>query len=186
MSDSIRVEDAGASESPRAYPPGPSALRGIVVLAVLAGGIWLLGAQGRGGDGTDEFVTKLGRIEVTARLLDCPEEFPDLGAYRYTYVVEYEVLEVHRPDPTGTYPLKPADHIFVGHYRPRLPRNQIQDTDWGDSPLGGKVTRIGKGDIHRMALDFELNNLAPSGALDYCYPPDVNRFFAIWTNPASR
>ena len=47
----------------------------------------------------------------------------------------------------------------------------------------GKVSRIAKGDVHRMALDYELAELAPSGALDYCYPPDVNRFFAVWTNP---
>ncbi len=185
MSDSRNPESTGASEAIRKYPPGPSILRAMLVIGGLAAGIWFLAQQGRGGDGADEFVTKLGRIEVTAKLLACPEEFPDLGAYRYTYVVEYEILEIHREDPTGKYALKPGDRIFVGHYRPRLPRNQIQDTDWGESPLGGKVARIAKGDVHRMALDFELVNLAPSGALDYCYPPDVNRFFAVWTNPAS-
>ena len=155
----------------------------MIVTIVL--GVWLLARQGRGGDGADEFVTKLGRVEVTARLLKCPDPFPDLGAYRYTYVVEYEVLQVHRQDPEGKYVLKPGDKIFVGHYRPRLPRSQIQDTDWGDSPLGGKLTQIVGGDVHRMALDYELSNLAPSGALDYCFPAGINRFFAVWTNPAT-
>ena len=185
MSSPADFDGTDASDAPREYPAGPSAIRGILVLAGLAAAIWFLARQGRGGDGSDDFVTRLGRVEVTARLLECPEEFPDLGAYRYTYVVEYEVLAVHRQDPTGEHLLKPGDHIFVGHYRPRLPRNKIQDTDWGDSPLGGKVARITRGDVHRMALDFELGNLAPSGALDYCYPPGVNRFFAVWTNPAS-
>jgi hypothetical protein len=147
--------------------------------------IWLLAGVGRGGSGVDQNVQTLGRIEVTARLRACPDPFPNLGAYRYTYVVEYEVVAVHRQDPDGNYRLKPGDHIFVGHYRPRLPRNAIRDADWGDAPLGGDLSRIVQGDTHRMALDYELAQLAPSGALDYCYPPDVNRFFAIWTNRAS-
>jgi hypothetical protein len=36
-----------------------------------------------------------------------------------------------------------------------------------------------------MALDYELQDLAPAGVLDYCYPQRVNRFFAVWTNPTS-
>ena len=164
--------------------PGPSPVRGVAVIAGLAIGIWTLAQCGRGGTGEDESVTSLGRIEVTARLLDCPDPFPDLGAYRYTYVVPYEVLEVHRQDPEAKYVLKRGDRIYVGHYQPRLPRNKIRDADWGSSPLGGNVARITKGDVHRMALDYELTALAPSGAIDYCFPPETNRFFAVWTNLA--
>jgi len=178
---SDRVPAGGAN---RQWPPGPSRLRGLAVVGGLALAIWLLAGWGRGQSGADANVQRLGRIEVTARLVKCPDVFPDLGAYRYTYVVEYEVLKVHRQDPAGKYVLRPGDRIFVGHYRPRLPRSNIRDEDWGDTPLGGKLTRIVQGDVHRMALDYELSQLAPSGALDYCYPPDVNRFFAIWTNPA--
>jgi len=162
---------------------GPSPLRGLLVVAGVAIGLWALAQYGRGDAGEDAQVTRLGRIEVTARLLDCPDPFPDLGAYRYTYVVPYEVIEIHRQDPEGKHVLKRGDQVFVGHYQPLLPRSQIQDADWGDSPLGGKASRITKGDLHRMALDYELAELAPSGALDYCYPPEVNRFFAVWTNP---
>jgi hypothetical protein len=163
---------------------GPSSLRGVLVIAGVAMGIWSLAQCGRGGTGEDEKVKTLGRIEVTARLLDCPDPFPDLGAYRYTYVVPYEVLEVHRQDPEGRYALKRGDRIFVGHYQPRLPRSKIQDSDWGPSPLGGNLTRFAAGDVHRMALDYELAALAPSGAIDYCFPAETNRFFAVWTNPA--
>jgi hypothetical protein len=161
---------------------GPSALRGIAVLAAVVFGTWYLSGVGRTVSGADAYVTTLGRIEVTARLVDAPEEFPDLGAYRYTYVVEYEVLKVHRQDPEGNYRLSRGDRIFVGHYRPRLPRSRIKDADWGDAPLGGTLDRIVRGDVHRLALDYELAALAPSGALDYCYPPQVNRFFARWAN----
>jgi hypothetical protein len=74
--------------------------------------------------------------------------------------------------------------IFVGHYKPWLPRGEIRDDDWGASPLGGRLERFVIGQAHRMALDYELQDLAPSGALDFCFPPEGNRFFAIWTNPA--
>jgi hypothetical protein len=133
--------------------------------------------------GADQMVARLGQIEVTARLLERPEQFPELGAYRYTYTLMYEVLKVHRPDPTGKHKLKTGDMIFVGHYKPWLPRDQIKDSDWGDTPLGGKLTRFVAGQAHRMALDYELQDLAPSGVLDYCYPPGTNRYFAVWTNP---
>jgi len=171
------------SSSPRQHG-GPSSIRGVLVIAAVAIGICLLARFGRGGTGEDGNVTTLGRIEVTARLLDCPDPFPDLGAYRYTYVVPYEVLQVHRRDPQGKYVLKRGDRIFVGHYQPRLPRSKIRDADWGWSPLGGDVTRMATGDVHRMALDYELAALAPSGAIDYCFPPEVNRFFAVWINLA--
>ena len=164
---------------------GPGFLRAGAVVGALVLGVWLL--AGRPETGEDELVTRLGRVEVTARLLKRPDVFPDHGAYLYTYVLEYEVLKVHRQDPRGEHPLKPGDRVFVGHYKPRLPRGQIRDANCGDEPLGGKLTRFVPGEAHRMALDYPLANLAPSGALlDYCYPPDGNRFFAAWTNPADR
>lgn len=174
-----RIADRARRQGPTAAGPGP--LRGLGVIAALVLAVWLL--AGRGSRGADEPVTKLGRIEVTARLLNRPASFPDLGAYRYTYVLAYEVLKVHRQDPAGRYVLRPGDAVFVGHYKPWLPRGQIRDEDSGDEPLGGRLTRFVAGEAHRMALDYDLQNLAPSGALDYCYPPEGNRFFAIWTNP---
>lgn len=169
-----------------AAPPvggGPSPLRAVVVLVALVGSVlWL---TFRVETGEDDQVQRLGRVEVTARLVECPEQFPNLGAYRYTYTVRYEVLAVHRADPEGRYPLRPGDPIFVGHYKPWLPRAQIQDADWGAEPLGGRVTQLAKGQVHRLALDYELADLAPSGVLDYLYPPGTNRFFALWTNPTS-
>jgi hypothetical protein len=153
------------------------------VVGIIAAGLWLLARRVETGD--DEMVRKLGRIEVTARLIERPERFPDLGAYRYTYVLKYQVLTIHRQDSAGKYPLRPADEIFIGHYKPWLPRAQIRDSDWGESPLGGKLDQFVTGEVHRLALDYELQDLAPSGALDYCFPPATNRFFALWTNPTT-
>jgi len=169
--------------SSRHYVGGPGTVRGLAVVAALAVGIWALANRVQTGE--DEMVGKLGRVEVSARLVERPEQFPKLGAYRYTYVLKYRVLKVHRQDPKRKYVLKTDDEIFVGHYKPWLPRAQIKDSDWGDSPLGGKLDQFITGEVHRLALDYELQDLAPSGALDYCFPPATNRFFALWTNPTT-
>jgi hypothetical protein len=158
-------------------------VRGIAVLAGLSALIFCL--ANRVENGLDENVTKLGRLEVTARLLERPDQFPQLGAYRYTYVLPYKVLHVHRQAPDEQHQINPGDTIFVGHYKPWMPRSEIKDTDWGDTPLGGKLDQFVTGDVHRMALDYELQDLAPSGALDYCFPAATNRFFALWTNPTT-
>jgi hypothetical protein len=172
-----------APRDPRAVPTSPGPARGLATLGGLA--LLLAFLTLRVDTGEDDKVARLGRIEVTARLLDRPETFPDLGAYRYTYTLKYEVLMVHRADPQGKYPLKPGDLLFVGHYKPWLPRDRVQDADCGSMTVGGTLTRFAAGEAHRMALDYELQDLAPSGALDYGFPQGINRFFALWTNPSS-
>ena len=175
--------DATTPGEPSAYAGGPGPLRGLGVVIALVLGIWALASRVETGE--DEPVRTLGRIEVTARLRERPDRFPELGAYRYTYVLKYQVLKIHRPDPEGKHRLKPGDEIFVGHYKPWMPRSGIRDADWGESPLGGTLDQLVTGEVHRLALDYELQDLAPSGALDYCFPPATNRFFALWTNPTT-
>ena len=180
-----RVNAAELQDQPAAgvYPDRPGPWRGLFTLLAVSTLIWLLAHRVQTGE--DDQVRQAGRLEVTARLLERPDQFPQLGAYRYTYVLRYRVLKVHRADPTGTYRLAPGDEIFVGHYKPWMPRSAIRDADWGAGPLGGRLDQLIAGEAHRLALDFELADLAPSGALDYCYPPGTNRFFAVWTNPTS-
>lgn len=168
------------SPPPGGYVGGPRPWRGLAVVGGLILLVWVLASRVE--TGADPTVRKLGRLEVTARLVERPDQFPKLGAYRYTYVLKYKVISVHRQDPQGPYSLKAGDEIFVGHYKPWLPRSQIKDSDWGDSPLGGTLDEFVTGEVHRLALDYELQDLAPSGALDYCFPPATNRFFAVWAN----
>jgi hypothetical protein len=179
--------EAGGGEQPvgpdSRYPAKPGAVRGLTVLAAVALSIYALAS--RVDDGSDDLVRRLGKLEVTARLVERPEQFPQLGAYRYTYVLRYKVLKVHRADPAAKHPLQVGDEIFVGHYKPWLPRSEIKDADWGDSPLGGRLNQFVTGEAHRLALDYELADIAPSGALDYCFPSGTNRFFALWANPTS-
>ncbi|HYG35002.1 MAG TPA: hypothetical protein VEC99_09470 [Clostridia bacterium] len=181
---SAPAENTSAAESAsQQYPAAPGPARGIGVILALVLVLYYLTTRVE--TGADEMVSKLGRVEVTARLVERPEQFPQLGAYRYTYVLKYQVLHIHRQDPAGVYRLKPGDEIFVGHYKSWMPRSEIKDSDWGDSPLGGKLDHFVVGEVHRLALDYELQDLSPSGALDYCFPPATNRFFAIWTNPTT-
>src|SRR5512136_1243412 len=95
-------EHASAPE----YPLKPGGVRGLAVLVGLAGVIAFLAT--RVDTGADDAITKLGRVEVTARLVERPDQFPQLGAYRYTYVLKYKVISVLRQDPEGKYPLKPG------------------------------------------------------------------------------
>lgn len=162
---------------------GPGRVRGVAVMLILSGVVgWL---STRGDDGADEEVRRLGQIEITARLTERPERFPELGVYRYTYVLRYEVMRVHRADPAGRYPLRQGDVVYVGHYKPWLPRSEIRDENWGPEPLGGRLNEFRAGAAHRMALEYELSDWAPSGVLDYLFPSETNRFFAVWTNPTT-
>jgi hypothetical protein len=66
-----------------------------------------------------------------------------------------------------------------------MARGEIRDADWGDDPLGGRLGSFVAGEAHRMALEYELSDWAPSGVLDFLFPSDTNRFFAVWTNPTT-
>lgn len=125
----------GTSELPptRDYVGGPGPLRGLAVISALILLIWALATRVE--TGADTMVQKLGRLEVTARLVERPDQFPKLGAYRYTYVLKYKVVSVHRQDPEGKHPLKAGDEIFVGHYKPWLPRSD-QGLGLGRKPAG--------------------------------------------------
>jgi hypothetical protein len=183
----LKLTDAGDSREnltrTSVQDRGPSPARAAAVIASLVVVVGLLAT--RVDSGEDEPVKRLGRIEVTARLIERPETFPELGAYRYTYVLRYEVVRVHRADREGRYPLAAGDPIFVGHYKPWMARAEIQDADWGTDPLGGRLDQFVAGEAHRMALEYELQDWAPSGVLDYVFPPETNRFFAVWTNPTT-
>ena len=168
---------------PQAYRQGgPSPLRAVSVFVGI--GIVMFFLSRYGAVGEDEAMGALGRIELTARLVEAPEDFPLIEGYRYTYVLKYEVLDVHRQDPDGKHLFKRGDIIFVGQYQPFMPRSNVRDEDCGDLEMGGKLSRIVHGDSHRMALEYPLENLAPGGILDYCFPLDAPRFLAIRTNPA--
>ena len=131
--------------------------------------------------GIDDKVTKLGSIEVTAKLVEVPDgAIFKRDLYDYATLLKYEVLEVHR----GTLDKKT---IFVSHYNPIKPRAEAADDEVKD--IGGDLKTFVAGQVHRMALEAPADD-PYMGAI-------VNKYFgyfkkegvkptywAVWTNLA--
>ena len=69
--------DGSEQPQPSGYVGGPGPLRGLAVIAGLILLIWVLATRVE--TGADAMVQKLGRLEVTARLVERPDQFPKLG-----------------------------------------------------------------------------------------------------------
>lgn len=128
--------------------------------------------------GTDEHVTSLGMVEVTAELIEIPGELIDRPMYDYAHVMKYKVLKVHRGDEIGEF-------VYVGHYNPLKPRDAVADARVPE--VGGNVTSFRVGDIHRMALEFPIDDCFMGGIINKYHDQGVSPvYWAVWTNRASR
>ncbi len=137
------------------------ALTGVILLC--------LALQGCGAprDGADEHVTKLGSIEVTARLVEVPAEaIAKRDVYVYTGILKYEVLTIHRGQVPGKF-------IYVGHYNPPVPRYAAADQRVKE--IGGDVASFQVGDAHRLALEVPLE--------EHYMGPIINPYFGQDTGP---
>ena len=119
-------------------------------------------------------VTALGTAEVTARLVEIRDEFPDLPNYDYAFVMKYEVNEVHR----GEFASKT---IYVGHYNPLKPRAEAADARV--EQVGGNLRQFHVGDLHRMALEVPLDEFYMGGIVNRYFDEGVEPiYWAVWTN----
>ena len=150
----------------------------IVGLVVAAVALAAIGCRNDANRGLDAKVTKLGTVEVTARLIEIPGKFlPNDGLYNYAFVLKYEVLEIHR----GQVDRK---QIAVGHYNPLKPRPKVGDEFFPD--LGGDLKKFRAGDVHRMALHVPLDDHALIGVVDRYHTEDKGPlYWAVWTNLAN-
>jgi hypothetical protein len=130
------------------------------------------------GDGADASVTKLGSIEVTARLLEVPSKaIVERQLYNYATILKYEVEQVHR----GA--LKKGDVIFVAHYNPFKPRSEAADKRV--KTVGGNVVSFVAGAHHRMALEAPLDEHYMGGIVnEYHAEANAVLHWALWTNEA--
>ncbi|HTM47334.1 MAG TPA: hypothetical protein VL285_01555 [Bryobacteraceae bacterium] len=147
----------------------------IALLAVLF--LLVVSCARKGNDGIDTEVTTLGDTEVTAQLVEIPGPFPANDLYNYAYVLKYHVLQTHRGKVQG-------DEILVAQYNPLKPRSGAQDELSGK--VGGKLETFRAGDIHRMALASPVDQFWMGGIVDKYFETKGVRYWAIWTNPASR
>jgi hypothetical protein len=128
--------------------------------------------------GVDANVTKLGTIEVTARLVEVPEgAIFKRDLYNYATVLKYEVLQVHR----GTVPGKV---IYVGHYNPFKPRGEAADQRV--KGIGGDLAAFEGGQVHRMALEPSIDDCYMGGIVNKYFgkmpKPMPPIHWAVWTN----
>ncbi|MGC9327792.1 MAG: hypothetical protein ACP5I1_09175 [Candidatus Hinthialibacter sp.] len=125
-------------------------------------------------DGADPQAASMGRFEITAQLVEIPEPFPDIPLYDYAYVLKYKVLTVHRGE-------LEADVIYVAHYNPLKPRDQVADVRSGE--IGGNLKKIKAGDVHRMALDEPIDDFYMGGIINKYFEQETGPiYWALWTN----
>ena len=150
-------------------------MRGVVVFVCVFACI----SCGRGTKtGEDANVTTLGTVEVTAELVEIPGELIDRPMYDYAHVMKYRVLTVHRGGDVG-------DVIYVGHYNPLKPRDAVADARVPE--VGGTVKSFRVGDVHRMALEFPIDECFMGGIINKYHEEGVSPvYWAVWTNRARR
>ena len=122
-------------------------------------------------------VTKLGSLEVTARLAEIPEgAIFKRDLYNYATILKYEVLQVHRGQTK-------AATIFVGHYNPWKPRAEAADNRVQD--VGGRLKKFEPGQVHRMALEVPIDDYFMGGIVNKYFGQETGElYWAVWTDPA--
>ncbi len=149
---------------------------------LLAMGLMAAACAGRrestGGPGWDPELAKRGNIEVTARLVEIPDDaIFQRENYNYATVLKYQVLQVHRGSVKG-------DTIYVGHYNPAKPRSEVADKLVPD--IGGNLKSFRAGQVHRMALDGSMLDRFTGGIRNRYDQEDTDPiYWAVWTNLVS-
>jgi hypothetical protein len=137
-------------------------------------------AGGVGSDSTDADpkLQSLGTVEVTARLVEIPDgAIFERDLYHYAGILKYEVVAGHRGD------LKPGEIIYVGHYDPWKPRAEAADRQVAE--VGGNLTRLESGQLHRMALETPMDDFYLGAVVDkYFGKRSGTAYWAAWTNAA--
>jgi hypothetical protein len=156
--------------------------RAVAVSLLLAAALMAAGCDRSNGDtggpGSDPELSKRGRIEVTAKLVEIPKDsIFNRNQYNYANVFKYEVLHVHRGKVKGQI-------IYVGHYNPFKPRSEAADRRVPD--IGGNLKTFRAGQVHRMALEGSMLEDFSGGILNKYEQEDTDPiYWAVWTNLVS-
>jgi hypothetical protein len=130
------------------------------------------------GKGEDPEMSKRGRIEVTAKLVEIPEgAIFQRELYDYATVLKYQVQKVHRGQ-LG------ALTIYVGHYNPFKPRAGAADQRV--QGIGGDLKAFRAGQLHRMALEEPIDDYFMGGIVDKYFGKKTDPiYWAVRTNLVS-
>lgn len=113
-----------------------------------------------------------GDLVITATLQDIAGSFPANDIYNYAYVMKYKVDQVHQ----GSFADK---EILVGHYNPRLAREEVKDDQ--DAKVGGNVKGFQVGDTHYLVLS-PMDGLWTGAVEDDYYKDKSQRWWALWAD----
>ena len=150
------------------------------IVAVLAGtcGALCVSCGGKADTPARSEVTTRGSIEVTAELAEIRGEFVDKANYDYAFVMKYKVLAVRRGEIDG-------DTIYVGHYNPLETRAGVADARVPD--IGGNVKRFRQGEVHRMALERDIDEHYMGGIINRYFGEETGPiYWAVWTERAQK
>ncbi len=154
-------KDAGAGGKPEAA--GPSAGSGAA--SAETGG-------SSAGAGIPAKPPVEGELVIAATLKEISGPFPANDIYNYAYVMKYAVDKVVQ----GTY--GDAD-ILVGHYNPRLAREEVKDDQ--DDKVGGNVKSFQAGDRHYLVL-VSMDKTWTGAVEDDYYQDKRDRYWAMWAD----
>jgi hypothetical protein len=115
-----------------------------------------------------------GKLVLIAEVADIPGQFPANDLYNYAYVMKYKVVRVLQ----GSYA---EPEILVGHYNPRIARDEIKDEQ--DAKVGGDVTSFQKGDAHYLVLN-PLDGEWTGAVEDEYFNDKRPRWWALWAAKA--
>jgi hypothetical protein len=125
----------------------------------------------------DRRVSKVGRIEVTAELVEIRDgAIFKRDLYNYATVLKYEVLKVHRGKVEGKT-------IYVGHYNPFKPRSEAADRHV--KGIGGDLKLFRAGEVHHMALDVPIEDHFMGGIVNKYLDEtsdSIPIYWGRWTN----
>jgi hypothetical protein len=148
------------------YSPAHSMKRSTLLRSLAATALLSLALPARAADPT--------AIDVTAKLVEIPTQFPPDDLYDYAYVMRYQVQG------------GPMDkqNILVAHYKPRQPRGKIKDKM---KPfVRGKLRSFTAGDVHKLKLTADLKKVWTGALLDEFAATDRKsvRYWALEVDPS--
>lgn len=130
--------------------------------------------EGFGASSAPEKPPVAGDLVITAELAEIPGAFPANDLYNYAYVMKYKVVQVLQ----GTYG---ETEILVGHYNPRMARDEIKDEQ--DAKVGGNLKSFQVGDLHYLVLS-PLDGLWTGAVEDDYFKEKRTRYWGLWADKA--
>jgi len=114
-------------------------------------------------------------LEVKARLVEIPSQFPPDDLYDYAYVMKYEVVGGKLDKQT----------LLVAHYKPKARRSEIKDKM--KARVSGTLKRFKQGDLHQLTLQPAMEKIWKGAVVDDFLATDKKtpRYWCLKVDPAS-